>query len=83
MHRLVSPTAGNSAIHEGRQLGRDVLSRIIYGARVSVIIGLSATSVNLVVALLIGTTTGFFGGKLDMGSSGLSTPGCPSRDCSF
>ena len=66
MHRLVSPTAGNSAIHEGRQLGRDVLSRIIYGARVSVIIGLSATSVNLVVALLIGTTTGFFGGKLDM-----------------
>ena len=48
------------------QLGRDMLSRIIYGARVSVIIGLSATSVNMVVALLIGTTTGFFGGKLDM-----------------
>ena len=48
------------------QLGRDMLSRIIYGARVSVIIGLSATSVNMVVALLIGTTTGFFGGKLDI-----------------
>ena len=48
------------------QLGRDLLSRIIHGARVSVIIGLSATSVNLVVALLIGTTTGFFGGKFDM-----------------
>lgn len=48
------------------QLGRDILSRIIYGARISVIIGLSATSVNLLVALLIGTTTGFFGGKLDI-----------------
>ena len=48
------------------QLGRDILSRIIYGARISVIIGLSATSINLVVALLIGATSGFFGGKLDM-----------------
>ena len=48
------------------QLGRDVLSRIIYGARVSLVVSLAATSVNMVVALLIGTTTGFFGGKLDM-----------------
>ena len=48
------------------QLGRDILSRIIYGARISVIIGLSATTINLVVALLIGATSGFFGGKLDM-----------------
>ena len=47
-------------------MGRDVLSRIIYGARVSLVVGLAATSVNMVVALLIGTTTGFFGGKLDM-----------------
>ena len=47
-------------------LGRDVLSRIIHGARVSVIIGLSATSINLMVALLIGATTGFVGGKFDM-----------------
>ena len=48
------------------QLGRDILSRIIYGARISVVVGLSATSINLVVALLIGATSGFFGGKLDM-----------------
>ena len=48
------------------QLGRDVLSRIIYGARVSVIIGLSATTINLVVALLLGATSGFFGGKFDI-----------------
>ena len=42
------------------------MSRILYGERVSAIIGLSATSVNLVVALLIGATTGFFGGKFNM-----------------
>ena len=48
------------------QLGRDLLSRLIYGARISVIIGLSATSINLMVALLIGATSGFFGGKFDM-----------------
>ena len=42
------------------------MSRILYGERVSTIIGLSATSVNLVVALLIGATTGFFGGKFNM-----------------
>ena len=48
------------------QLGRDILSRIIYGARISVYIGLSATSINLVVAMLIGVTTGLFGGKFDM-----------------
>ncbi len=48
------------------QLGRDILSRIIYGAQISVIIGLSATSINLLVALLIGATTGFFGGKVDI-----------------
>lgn len=48
------------------QLGRDVLSRIIAGARISVIIGLAATSLNLVVATTIGTITGFFGGKVDL-----------------
>lgn len=48
------------------QLGRDVLSRIIHGARISLIIGLSATAINLVVATTIGTTTGFFGGRLDL-----------------
>ena len=48
------------------QLGRDVLSRVLYGARISLTVGLAATAINVVVALLVGGTSGFFGGKLDL-----------------
>ena len=46
-------------------LGRDQLSRIIYGARVSVIIGLSAAALTAVIAAFIGIS-GYFGGKIDI-----------------
>ena len=48
------------------QLGRDFLSRLIYGARLSIVVGLAATALNVVVAVLIGGISGFFGGKLDL-----------------
>ncbi len=47
-------------------MGRDFLSRLIVGARISLMVGLSATLLNVVVALLIGGTSGFFGGKVDL-----------------
>ena len=47
-------------------IGRDLLSRLIYGARLSLIVGLAATTLNVVVAVLIGGISGFFGGKLDL-----------------
>ena len=47
-------------------LGRDFLSRITHGARISLLVGFAATSINVVVALLVGGTTGFLGGKLDL-----------------
>jgi peptide/nickel transport system permease protein len=47
-------------------LGRDLLSRILYGARISILVGLAATTINVVVAALIGVTSGFFGGKVDL-----------------
>ena len=47
-------------------LGRDFLSRLIVGARLSIFVGLAATTVNVVVALLVGGISGFIGGKLDL-----------------
>ena len=47
-------------------VGRDFLSRIIYGARISMAVGLAATTINVVVAVLIGGISGFLGGKLDL-----------------
>ena len=47
-------------------VGRDFLSRLIYGARLSLTVGLAATALNVVVAVLVGGTSGFLGGKLDL-----------------
>ena len=48
------------------QLGRDILSRLVHGARVSMIVGLAGTTVNIVVAATIGVPSGYFGGKFDI-----------------
>lgn len=47
-------------------LGRDLLSRMIYGARLSVIVAFTATTLSIILSTLIGITTGFFGGKFDL-----------------
>ena len=47
-------------------LGRDIFSRIVYGARVSVLIGFGVVIVAGLLSSLIGISTGFYGGKLDL-----------------
>jgi peptide/nickel transport system permease protein len=47
-------------------LGRDVLSRCIYGAQLSVIIGCSAAALATVISAVVGIVSGYFGGKTDM-----------------
>jgi peptide/nickel transport system permease protein len=47
-------------------MGRDMLSRIIYGARISMIVGLAGAAISAVVGFLVGGVSGYFGGKFDM-----------------
>ena len=47
-------------------LGRDVLSRCIYGARLSVIVGFCAAGLATLISVAIGIVTGYLGGKVDL-----------------
>jgi len=47
------------------RLGRDMLSRIIYGTRVSLLIGLISVALSLVLGIALGGISGYYGGSLD------------------
>ena len=47
------------------EFGRDVLSRLLYGARLSLLMGLGATFVSLVIGVPLGLTAGYKGGRID------------------
>jgi peptide/nickel transport system permease protein len=47
-------------------LGRDVLSRLLYGARISLLVGLVAMVVTMTIGMTIGLTAGYFGGVTDL-----------------
>lgn len=46
-------------------IGRDVLSRLIYGARISLSIGFSATFFTILIGVILGSIAGYYGGKVD------------------
>ncbi len=46
-------------------LGRDVLSRVIHGARVSILVGLTAVLIGGTLGIFLGLVAGYFGGRLD------------------
>ncbi|HYE91954.1 MAG TPA: ABC transporter permease, partial [Terriglobales bacterium] len=48
------------------QIGRDMLSRMIYGARVSMLVGLGAQLIVVALGVPIGAISGFFGGRTDL-----------------
>ena len=49
----------------GDDVGRDVLSRIIHGTRVSLLVGVVATAVAVLIGVTVGTMAGYFGGRVD------------------
>ena len=47
-------------------LGRDYLSRLIYGARISLLIGIGAALISGIIGTIMGVMAGYFGGRVDM-----------------
>lgn len=62
-HRLVAPGPGHWFGTD--ELGRDILSRIVYGARVSLLVAVSVVGLSLLVGLVAGSVAGFYGGWMD------------------
>lgn len=63
VHRLAGPSSAHWFGTD--ELGRDILSRIIFGARVSLIVATSVVACSLTLGLLLGGLAGFYGGVLD------------------
>ncbi|MCH6255402.1 ABC transporter permease subunit [Puniceicoccaceae bacterium K14] len=62
----LGPTAPSSDHWLGTDmLGRDMLARILFGGRISLLVGLVATFVSLVIGVIYGTVSGYIGGKVD------------------
>lgn len=53
------------------ELGRDIFSRILYGARISLLVGVEAVLLALGFGIILGAVAGFYGGKVDMAIMGV------------
>ena len=64
---LWEANAGPSAAHwfGTDSLGRDLFIRVLYGARISLAIGVAASVINLLIGVTYGGIAGFFGGRTD------------------
>jgi peptide/nickel transport system permease protein len=65
MQRLAPPSAAHWMGTD--PLGRDILSRILYGARLSIPVGIAAVLLALALGTLLGSVAGFLGGRVDEG----------------
>jgi len=63
MHRLAPPSAAHWFGTD--ELGRDILSRIIYGARLSLIVAVSVVGLSLSLGIFLGGIAGYYGGHID------------------
>lgn len=63
--RLMTPNKDH--IFGTDQYGRDMFARIIFGARISLFVGLATVAISLTAGAMIGATAGYYGGKIDNG----------------
>lgn len=70
LHRLTPPIWDSKGLWQHPlgtdQLGRDYLSRLLYGARISLVIGAAAALLSGIIGTVLGILAGYFGGKVDM-----------------
>lgn len=64
VHNVLSPPSKAHPLGTD-ELGRDVLSRMIWGSRVSLKVGFVAVGIALLIGIIIGAIAGFYGGKVD------------------
>lgn len=61
--RLIPPSMGHPFGTD--DLGRDIFARVIYGARISLTVGILATAISIVIGLIMGALSGYYGGLID------------------
>lgn len=61
-----SAAPGDGHILGTDQIGRDVFSRLLYGTRISLLVGFLATAISTAIGVVLGLVSGYFGGWIDM-----------------
>ena len=62
-NRLATPSSAHLCGTD--ELGRDILSRLVYGSRISMLVGSCVVAVSLALGLMVGSIAGYYGGAID------------------
>lgn len=63
--RFIPPLQNSSFILGTDEMGRDLLSRLFFGGRISLVVGIAAMFATIVTGMTIGVISGFYGGRVD------------------